>query len=131
MACFARDELWQLLMADDFAWRAGGPRASLNLVTLVFFYVLVGMPFSWGKCAGGFQLSWVGYFLDAQTFAVGLSDSRAAWLLRWAREAVSQGGVLVRDFVATLGRFGPTWRVGGLGAHRWYRCHGRRSCRLP
>ena len=53
---------------------------------LVFCYVLVGTPFSWGKCAGGFQLSWVGYYLDAQTFAVGLSDSRAAWLLRWARE---------------------------------------------
>ena len=70
-------------MADDFIWMAGGDRAILNLVALVYVYVLVGAPFSWKKCAGGYGVSRVGFFLDAERMEFGLSLKRTEWLRRW------------------------------------------------
>ena len=75
---------WQLIYADDTKWTASGPKAITHLVLALFIFTLMGFPWSWGKCRGGPTLEWVGYWMDYATFSVGISESRARWLVDWA-----------------------------------------------
>ena len=53
-----------------------------------------------------FSYVWVGLELDLVSHAIGTSQSRADWLIRWIGDAKKNGSVLVRDLVAVLGRLG-------------------------
>ena len=101
-----RHEFWQLIYADDYDWMISGPDMATNVLVVVFFYVLVGMPFAWHKCGGGFAYEWIGYWQDYTTFSVGVSEARSKWLCTWIKESLAQGSVLVRNMSEVLGRFG-------------------------
>ena len=72
--------LLQLLFADDLRWSAWGADKFQCLAKSLFTWVLLGAPFSWGKCRGGVQVDWVGYWLDYARFELGISESRTKWL---------------------------------------------------
>ena len=113
-ACLARagltvtdfEELWQLLFADDVLWIAAGPNFVDLILSCLFTWTLFGTPFKWVKCRGGLQQDWLGYWLDLETFSLGISAKRADWLIKWINEVLTAGSVLVRTFVEALGRFG-------------------------
>ena len=99
---------WQLLFADDLHWAAGGSMGPLNLLLLVFFMVVAGVPFSWTKFRGGHSVEWVGYWVDYSRFEAGISEARANWIMKWIQRTLSDGAVLVRSLGEALGRFGFT-----------------------
>ena len=49
-----------------------------TLLTVLFFFDLLGVPISWHKAKGGLQVAWVGYQLCAEfgSLAVGISDKK-------------------------------------------------------
>ena len=63
---------YQLLFADDYKWNVCGPRGPFNLLLTVFFYEVIGMPWSWTKFRGGLEVDWVGYWVDYKSFSTGL-----------------------------------------------------------
>ena len=77
------EEFWQLLFADDYQWQFSGENGVWNILLVIFYLVLIGMPFSWKKFRGGDELDWVGYWVDYKTFCVGVSESRAKWVILW------------------------------------------------
>ena len=87
----------------------------------LFFMTLVGTPFSWRKLEGGFVYGWIGYQLDLDKLALGISQERAAWLVSWIRNALKLEAVLVRDLVGVVGRLsfatGPLVRIRPCLAH--------------
>ena len=51
------------------------------------------------------MVQWIGYEIDFKGFQVGISLSRADWLIKWVRSVLDEGKIDVEDFVAVLGRF--------------------------
>ena len=68
------------------------------------FTALVGTPLSWIKSRGGFEVEWVGHFIDLRMHALGIRMDRAGWLVDWIDAALANGITLVRDLVAAVGR---------------------------
>jgi hypothetical protein len=96
----------QLLFADDNRLQACGKAKYEKLVLAVFLWVILGTPLSWGKCKGGLACDWIGYYLDYGRFELGISESRANWLVAWGERVVSDGLVSLREFASGLGRLG-------------------------
>ena len=107
---------WQLIYADDTMWTASGPKAITHLVLALFIYTLMGFPWSWGKCRGGPTLEWVGYWMDYSKFAVGISESRARWLVDWADRVLAANTMYMPNLAAVLGRW--VYACGALDAYR-------------
>ena len=101
---FDRQELWELLFADDIKLIATGPTLYDDIILKLFLWVLVGTPISWKKCRGGFAMDWTGYWLDYGTYSTGFSESRAMWLILRATELIDRGATVVRQFPEGLGR---------------------------
>jgi len=57
-----------------------------------------------GKAARGTDFTWVGYQHQLREHALGLSESRAAWLRGWLGAVLDARVVNVREFTAGLGR---------------------------
>ena len=74
---------------------------------MVFFVLCstVGVPLSWHKTAGGDTLVWVGFELLHRTRHLGISQRRAEWFVRWARETANADYIHVRRFEEGL------WRI--------------------
>ena len=87
-AIILRSVVFQLLFADDVNWMASGVDGIRDVVVSLFFMSLVGTPFSWKKMEGGFVYGWIGYQLDLDKHALGISQERAAWLVGWIRDAL-------------------------------------------
>ena len=100
------EEIWQLVYADDLLWSASGPRKFDNLALMLFVWALLGAPFSWRKCRGGLALDWIGYWLDYERFAMGISDKRAAVIIEFLKGVLASETTLVRRFAEGLGRLG-------------------------
>ena len=98
--------VWQLVFADDLEWVVQGPHMFDNLVLMILFQVMMGVPYAWQKFAGGTELEWVGYYLDYKAFTIGISEARAKWLADWLRDTHAAGGVRVQEFEEVLGRLG-------------------------
>ena len=94
------------MFSDDYKWVATGPGALHNLLLSVFILDLLGVPLSYEKVSGGFELEWVGYALDYSRFQAGISESRAQWLETWLHATLKEDGILVSDLVSVLGRLG-------------------------
>ena len=64
------------------------------------------MPIAWHKVRCGRSCDFVGLHVDSSSFFVGISKSRACWLLtgltRWSKGIA----VLMREFNEALGRLG-------------------------
>ena len=103
---FGNQYVWQLLFADDFERVVRGPNMFDNLLLVVFWQTVMGVPFAWQKFAGGTKLEWVGYWLDYQRFAMDISVNRTRWLRCWIEETLRTGGVLIGTLEEVLGRIG-------------------------
>ena len=82
---------WLLLVADD-------------LSVLMSFLRVMGFPLSWKKLAGGESLMWVGYELVLKISSLGLSESRAQWLVGWYTPLLRDRSVQMQEFQEGLGR---------------------------
>jgi hypothetical protein len=102
---------FQFLFADDLRWSAAGPEKYSCLLKSIFFWSLLGAPFSWKKCRGGLQVDWVGYWLDYSRFEIGISEARTTWLVAWAERIIRDGHVLLRNLSEGVGRLGFTMGV--------------------
>ena len=98
---------FQLLFADDLKLIVGGPSKYMDLWTLLVAWLMVGTPFSWKKFRGGTALDYVGFWTDYAKFRLGLSEKRAAWVIRTIEElATAQFVMTGRRFSELLGRLG-------------------------
>ena len=107
---------WSLLYADDLHAQSHGATMYTDLLLIFLLWTITGAPFSWRKCRGGLTLDWVGYWLDYSKFDIGISESRAKWLIQWADKILQDGVVLIRQLAQGLGRLGFA-----SGVLEWYR----------
>ena len=93
-----------LLFADDFMMLAGRETEILDLGVVVLFLAAADFPMKWNKFRGGFEVQWIGYWLDLAGWRFGISQARADWLIRWIEEALSCKRVDLADLEGVLGR---------------------------
>lgn len=104
---FRTDEkVWQLIFADDVRFQAHGPRMYSLILLGLLAWEMVGTPISWKKVRGGLEFEWLGYWLDYTRFEIGLSESRAAWLVAWGTRITTDRLVQMGDMAEGLGRLG-------------------------
>ena len=97
-------EVEQLVYVDDLLWLTRDREGVETIVVIVFYYVLMGLPFSWKKFIGGTTFQWVGFELVLKGAKLGISLQRAQWLIRWLNSTAQAGQVKVADMQAVLGR---------------------------
>jgi len=95
---------WMLLLADDFKIEVAGEHLAEHLLTALWLFILLKVPVSWEKVRGGTLYPWVGYEINLAEHTLGLTQSRAQWLIDWMTKVCADGTVLIADFVAALGR---------------------------
>ena len=95
---------WIMLLADDYHVEVGGKHFRPALLVFFLLCEVVGCPLSWNKTNGGTVTNWVGFELLLKEHALGLTERRAAWVVKWARETASAAVVHVRAFEEALGR---------------------------
>ena len=61
---------------------------------------------AWKKCHGGFTVTWIGFELALKSYALGVSERRAAWALSWFEKVLSDKMVLGSELTEALGRLG-------------------------
>ena len=93
-----------LLYADDFLYLAKRISEITDLGTIVMIFAALGVPMKWSKFRGGFQVSWIGYWIDLEKYLFGISEKRAEWLAAWLEDGVKNFSVDLRDLQAVLGR---------------------------
>ena len=109
-------EFFYLIFADDIKMSAAGPEKFELLIMVLFFWALLGCPFSWRKTRGGMRTEWIGFAIDYTRFEMGLSEKRAAWIIRWLTDLLAAGRAPVQQVVEGLGRLG--FASGVLEFHR-------------
>ena len=95
---------WAKLFADDWDLNAGGSSFELKLMAFAWLLVALKVPLSWKKARGGFVYCWVGLEVDLRSWALGISASRAAWLVGWYNKVLDSNLVLMRELREALGR---------------------------
>ncbi len=99
--------LWLMLFADDWWAMALGKRFGTSVIMFTLLLQVLGVPISWKKAGGGRSLEWVGYEICTRgEWTLGISVSRAAWLLGWYDRVLKDGVVVIREFEEALGRMG-------------------------
>ena len=86
-----------LLYADDLECLRVGLSGRKGIPLSYCFMSLLGFPFKWAKTRGGFRVEWPGMETEYNSYRLGLTKKRAAWLVKWLREVVTTGSVLARD----------------------------------
>ena len=126
--------VWSLLYSDD-GWIIGrGRDYQVDLVLYLFILVILGAPLAWHKVQGGVQSEWVGYALDVGRFAIGISEARTQWAIRWIGDKITERRVQLGELREGLGRLqfiaGPLEHVRPfLGPVYAWACAGRRYAR--
>ena len=69
----SRLALDQLVYSDDLFWLTCVAAGILWIVVIIFYCVLLGLPFAWKKFRGGAKFGWVGFELIQKEGALGLS----------------------------------------------------------
>ena len=98
------DEIWLLLMADDFKLESTCARPSLPILGTLLFLSVLGIPLSWKKVQGGEKLEWIGYEVWVQELALGITASRAAWASGWCSRVARDGMAPTAEFATGVGR---------------------------
>ncbi len=99
-----RDEVWVLLMADDFKIESTAKRPARAVVKALLLLLLLGLPVAWPKMQGGTRVLWIGYEILLRELAVGISARRAAWCVSFLSKLSRDGRVDIRYFRSGLGR---------------------------
>jgi len=94
--------------ADDFMFVARPIQdATLRpFLRLLLLLQVLEVPLKWQKTGGGEQLEWIGFFFCFRSLTAGLSPKRAAWIDTWAKGALREEVVSVRQLKGFLGRLG-------------------------
>ena len=93
-----------MLLADDFHLEAGGTNFPPALLVFFLLCEVVSCHLSWDKTTGGTTTHWVGFELLLREHALGLTERRAHWVVKWARVTAAAGVVHVRAFEEAPGR---------------------------
>ena len=102
-----QDWLFVLVFVDDLHLAAGGQNRWLSIWRFIVALELVGMPFSYPKFRGGFQLDYVGFWMDYSRFELGLSEKRANWLIKFVEDLRDDGWLTnVKQYQEFHGRLG-------------------------
>ena len=64
----------------------------------------MGVPLSEEMFGGGQEVAWIGYEINFRTGAVGISEKRAKWLIRWMENCLTTLRIDLFDLIAVLGR---------------------------
>ena len=95
---------WHMVVADDYHLEAGGEHYRFALFAFFLLGCTCGVPLSWNKTAGGETVVWVEFELLHSTHHLGISQRRAEWFTKWAREVAESDQVLMGRFEEGLGR---------------------------
>jgi hypothetical protein len=74
----AKEQIFQLIFADDLEWITAGPDALHNVVLSLFVLSILGAPLSWKKTKGGIEHEWIGFWICLRSRSLGISERRAA-----------------------------------------------------
>ena len=61
----------------------------LSLCRFITLLEMAGPPLSFHKFRGGFQMDFVGFWVDCTRFEIGMSEKRVAWLVKFVEELIS------------------------------------------
>lgn len=101
------DWVFVLIFVDDLHLAAGGSNRWLSIWTFLVAMEMVGVPFSFHKFRGGFQLDYVGFWLDYGRFEIGLSEKRSRWLIAFVDSLGEDAWLVnVKRFQEFHGRLG-------------------------
>ena len=95
-----------MVYVDDFAMLSVGEKMALIQLAFLWLLEIIGLQLSWKKCRGGYEFNWVGYHLLLRSFRIGLSESRAAWIIKWVTSLLAARRCHVGEFAEALGRLG-------------------------
>ena len=98
------DEIWLMLMADDFKLESTCQRPALPIVGTLLPLTVLGFPLSWKKVQGGEKLEWIGYEVWVRELALGITAARAAWASDWCSRVARDGMVPTSEFATGIGR---------------------------
>ena len=93
-----------LLFADDLDFEAENEKERTAVVLALFLLIGLGAPMKYAKFRGGFRVQWIGLYFDNKTYSLGLSPSRAKWLIEWIEGKLKLGKIHVREMAGGLGR---------------------------
>ena len=99
-----RDATTLLSYVDDLIWLTQSPFGLIRILASIFLLEILGMPFAWKKFRGGTEHSWIGFSVFAFERRLGISQSRADWLIGWIRRTRAEGRVRIADLSAVVGR---------------------------
>ena len=106
-----------LVYVDELLWLVRiGENGMKKVCLIIFFFVLLGLPFSWHKFRGGDEFGWVGFELNLRESKLGLSIQRAQWLVHWLSRTSVAECVKIADVSAVLG--GLSFALSALGHPR-------------
>ena len=100
----ARWPLELLTYADAVEATAGNAQEREGITLVIFILLTLGVPMKLSKFRGGFQVEWVGLAIDNRLYSLGLSLSRATWVINWISEVVNSKSVETSNFAGGLGR---------------------------
>ena len=83
------DWFFALIFVDDIHMVSGGGNRWLSLWRFITLLEMAGLPFSFDKFRGGFQMDFVGFWVDYTRFEIGMSEKRVAWLVKFVDELIS------------------------------------------
>ena len=102
------DWFFALIFVDDIHMASGGENRWLALWRFIALLEMVGLPFSFHKFRGGFQMDFVGFWIDYARFEIGMSERRVAWLVGFVEELIANNWLIhMRRFQEFHGRL--TW----------------------
>lgn len=92
---------------DDLHIAVGGKDRWRTFWRVIACFEMVGVPFSYKKFSGGFQLDYVGFWMDYARFEIGMSERRTNWLIRFIDEMETNDWLVnARRFQEFHGRLG-------------------------
>ena len=97
-------QLWATLVADDLKLEVSGGAFAWGLLTALWTLLVFDFPLKWSKVRGGLDFPYVGYRLLLKEHSLGVSESRAAWLVSWMEKSAAEAVVHVGRFGEALGR---------------------------
>ena len=99
-----KDATTLLTYVDDLLWVTESSQGLPRILASIFLLELLGVPFAWHKFRGGAEHGWIGFSISAHQRLLGISRSRADWMICWIRKVKADGFVNVADMGAVVGR---------------------------
>ena len=96
---------FSVVVCDDFRFEVCSTNPAPSLLLLLWMILVLGAPVSWPKVRGGVEYPYVGlYLVLKREFCLGLSESRATWIVDWIQRTLIKSSVSIAEFTEALGR---------------------------